>query len=493
MRSRAGVGATFPPEGLAVRRLPRLALVLAVFTSGTAPRAARAGDPAEDAKAEERKQKIEEAKRAIAQDREAFQARVDSAIDRGVVWLRGQQRNTGNFPAFGDHLPKDTYQPMDLGVNALVLLTLAKSGVTPDDKALKRLESYCGSDYAKMKGQKWVKVYTAATLIMALDALYNPAEPGPPQALTDRYGNTPAAPKKKPCKYPPTVARWIEELVDFLRKSQLLAVGGWRYPGNDIGAPAGDVDLSNTQYALMGLNTAARCGIHVPNDVYLKALDYVTKEQEKDSDAGSTELFHENPAWEPGFDDPPRFLSSGKTKTRGWTYLQGLKEPCTGSMTVAGVTCLAIVKERLADTGKLTPAIQHRIDRALLDGLGWLTDAYTVEDNPVVPPAPAMWHYYYLYGLERIGSLTGVKWLGKNDWYREGADHLVGAQQKDGGWMSAADRDKTKPADNTESAVVQTCFALLFLKRATAPPAVPITPPALTGGDDEPPQDGRGR
>jgi hypothetical protein len=159
-------------------------------------------------------------------------------------------------------------------------------------------------------------------------------------------------------------------------------------------------------------------------------------------------------------------------------------------MTTAGIACLAIVKERLGETGKLTPALAQRLDVGLLDGLAWLTDTFTVTDNPVVPPAPAMWHYYYLYGLERVGSLTGVRFVGKNDWYRQGADHLLGAQKKEGGWESAIGAGK--PADNTESDIVQTCFALLFLKRSTTPPAVPITPPSLTGNPDAPPVDNRG-
>ena len=46
-------------------------------------------------------------------------------------------------------------------------------------------------------------------------------------------------------------------------------------------------------------------------------------------------------------------------------------------------------------------------------------------------------------------------------------------------------------ADENESEVVQTCFALLFLKRSTSPPTVPITPAALTGGE-APPVDLRG-
>ncbi len=95
-----------------------------------------------------------------------------------------------------------------------------------------------------------------------------------------------------------------------------------------------------------------------------------------------------------------------------------------------------------------------------------------------------MWHYYYLYGLERTGSKTGVRWIGKNDWYREGALHLLQAQEASGGWKSAAGAGK--PADETESEVTQTCFALLFLKRATRKPVIPVAPPVITGGEGAP-------
>jgi hypothetical protein len=70
-----------------------------------------------------------------------------------------------------------------------------------------------------------------------------------------------------------------------------------------------------------------------------------------------------------------------------------------------------------------------------------------------------------------------------------GADHLVAAQEKTGGWASAAMQDK--PADNTESEITQTCFALLFLRKATRKPWVPVTPPVLTGSGDAPPADNR--
>jgi hypothetical protein len=163
-------------------------------------------------------------------------------------------------------------------------------------------------------------------------------------------------------------------------------------------------------------------------------------------------------------------------------------EGTTGSMTTAGLAGLAIVKERLTEAGKLPPDAARRIDAAMLDGLVWLSEAFTVEDNPVLPSGGAPWHYYYLYGLERVGALTGLVHVGKNDWYRKGAEHLLRAQEKEGGWKEAQGAGRMN--DEHESAVCQTCFALLFLRRATTPPAVPVTPQALTGGD-APPSDNR--
>ena len=48
--------------------------------------------------------------------------------------------------------------------------------------------------------------------------------------------------------------------------------------------------------------------------------------------------------------------------------------------------------------------------------------------GPIRPPAPndgGLWHYYYLYAMERAGRLTARRKIGEHDWYREGASHLV--------------------------------------------------------------------
>ena len=466
-----------------MRRLAVLALVLLLPTSIRLPSNAHADDAADA-----RRAKIDAAKKAQAEETRAFETKVNAAIDAGVAFLRTKQKSGGNFPAYGDHLVANEYNPLDLGVNALVLLTLAKAGVPAEDKAVDRLKGWCFANYANMKGLKKVMTYPAGVLLMALEALYHPVAKDEQDVKRDRYGTT-ITRKKTPCKYPGPVASLVEELVKFVRDALVPKVNGWRYPGNTQGSPDGPVDLSNTQYALLGLNAAGRCGATVPPDLYLKVLEYLLATQLKDG--LPTEIFVQNADWEPGADDGQRWLSTGKRTARGFPYMPGSKEGTTGSMTTAGIACLAIVKERLGEAGKLTPELAHRIDGAMLDGLAWLTDVFTVTENPVVPAGGAPWHYYYLYGVERVGSLTGLRHIAKIDWYRAGAEHLLGAQEKDGGWRRAGAKAGAM-ADENETEIAQTCFALLFLKRATTPPTVPIAPKVLTGGGDDAPADARG-
>jgi hypothetical protein len=143
-------------------------------------------------------------------------------------------------------------------------------------------------------------------------------------------------------------------------------------------------------------------------------------------------------------------------------------------MTTAGLAALAIVKERLQALNSLDAALSGRITPALVDGLAWLSKNYSVEKNP---GQGSGWHYYYLYGLERVGAFTGLQHIGKHDWYREGAEVLLKAQQADGRWPWPEGPEMAKASSD----MIETCFALLFLRRATVPPAQPLGP-VITGG-----------
>ena len=124
--------------------------------------------------------------------------------------------------------------------------------------------------------------------------------------------------------------------------------------------------------------------------------------------------------------------------------------PATGSMTTAGVACMAICQEGLWRSRKFKGGDRKKSRDSVRDGLAWMQVHFTVTENPGHPRKAH--HMYYLYGLERMGMLTGTRWLGTHDWYKAGADLLLERQTPiHGGWGNH----------------VNTSFGILFLKRAT--------------------------
>jgi hypothetical protein len=65
---------------------------------------------------------------------------------------------------------------------------------------------------------------------------------------------------------------------------------------------------------------------------------------------------------------------------------------------------------------------------------------------------------YFLWTVERVGVLYHVREMDGKDWYRWGVELLLQAQKDDGSWHEGNYWGSTMPID--------TCFALLFLKRA---------------------------
>lgn len=65
---------------------------------------------------------------------------------------------------------------------------------------------------------------------------------------------------------------------------------------------------------------------------------------------------------------------------------------------------------------------------------------------------------YYLWTVERCGVLYKRRDISGKDWYRWGAELLLDHQTADGSWM-AGNYPGSMP-------ITDTCFALLFLKRA---------------------------
>ncbi len=148
----------------------------------------------------------------------------------------------------------------------------------------------------------------------------------------------------------------------------------------------------------------------------------------------------------------------------GWFYADkpgaGFHAGTQASMTAAGVASLFITQDYVGPGqaakcgGNVTSPSTEAIDK----GLKYMAD-HLADWTPNITfgePKAAQYGCYTLYGVERIGVASGLKYIGTTDWYAYGADWCVKNQGKAGGWRSANDSDNT-------------AFALLFLARGRAP------------------------
>ncbi len=179
-------------------------------------------------------------------------------------------------------------------------------------------------------------------------------------------------------------------------------------------------DNSNSQYAALGLRACHDAGIVIPQEVAQQALK----------------------AWE-------RSQRDG-----AWNY-QRSKKQGYGSMTGGALGSMVIYHYILNEPWMKDPAIQN--------GLKWMAENFTVQENPSAANGPkhAATTHYYLYAMERLGILYGTETIGARSWYPEGARWLLETQRADGSWLTAKSKGTTEVWD--------TCFAILFLRRATRP------------------------
>lgn len=210
-------------------------------------------------------------------------------------------------------------------------------------------------------------------------------------------------------------------------------------------------DNSNSQYALLGLRACHDAGIVIPREVTARARAW-WRESIQDTDM-------------PGKDGKPAVASGPGLigSPGGWCYAgKAHGHQPYGSMTAGAVGSLAICGYIL---GEKNP----RREIAVLRGLEWLGREFTVTGNPGPSehvPDTGWMVGYFLYALERAGMLCGVETIGGHRWYAEGANELLKRQGGDGSWLSPSPHGDRSREINT---VWDTCFAILFLKRATRP------------------------
>jgi hypothetical protein len=193
----------------------------------------------------------------------------------------------------------------------------------------------------------------------------------------------------------------------------------WQFGG--FGYPEGTMDLSNSQYGALGLLIGHQAGAKISPRTWAGVLRSTLRCQNDDGGFG----YRENGA-------------------------------SNGSMTVAGLTVLYATLAAHGEKG-LPAKWRTQVRESLAMGLEWLINNFRVDVNPKSGPGGKRWSYYYLYGIERMAALGNLRLIGDRDWYSEGAGYLIRNQRDNDSWGTASGEES-----------VNTCFALIFLARATA-------------------------
>ena len=301
------------------------------------------------------------------------------------------------------------------GVTSLCTLALLNSGVPVDDPVIQKSLAY-------LRGLgKPDKVYSTALQTMVFCA----ATPEKDRYLISRN------------------VRWLENAQ--IDEADALRRGTWTY--SETG---GNGDNSNTQFALLALYEADRVGVKVNPRTWRLSHAYWEDCQKEDG---------------------------------SWGYVED--QPSTGSMTCAGITSMIITSDRLSqgDATVSGDTIQccgeQETVKPIEDALTWMGNHFSVERNPsgtsgIGGAVGSDSLLYYLYGLERVGRLSGRRFFietrrtggtDRHDWYRRGAEYLVaGPGRPDSllGFWKGDGRVENNP-------IIATPLALLFLAKGRRP------------------------
>ncbi len=327
--------------------------------------------------------------------------KVKTSIAGGVGYLVSKQRDDGGWDEPRDDKNIAQYHG---GTTALSLLALLHcDGILSDDPPREKARKLAiQKALANLRKIDSPKVYVRALQTMALAEARNAQD--------------------RPL---------IEANVKWLLEARVKKAGqfiGWGYENR---AESMTSDASNSQYAMLALWYARQAGVKIDREVWVGIQNYYTRSQSKDG------------WWNYSLDYGPTD-----------------KDRPSLTMTVAGLCGLTIAgmelnggREQWQPNGVFKNCGAYGDDANTAKALAWISKNFTLDFSDRA--------YYHLYGLERAGRLTGMRFFGEHDWYREGCEFLVKRQEPGGGWKTGGGWDRWPH--------VNTAFALLFLSKGRTP------------------------
>ena len=383
-------------------------------------------------------------------------SRVNTAIARGIVFLRKKQGRNGSWGgttgggAYGGGV-RGLRLSHPAGPSALVLYALLHCGRTLKDPMVRR-----AFEHLHQKQREPGTSYEVSALLLAVTA-------------TAKRGSGEHAGRN--WKLSGRNRGWAAALAAHLVEKRTAR--GWRYNlQNQVESQAagGSEDLSSTHLAALALFAAQRCGIKTSRAAWEDVLSYSRDQQE----------YEGRSLWIPDPEDPTK---RRRVRARGFAYTLGYGDPeagkPAGSMTAAGIANVEMARYVLSEGGRRRDAWVARADarrtqESILDGIGWLQDNWSPFENPNRRGSNRN-DLSWIFALACAMDLLGLERLGEHAWFDEVGQQLVNRQHKNGCWDTHSSAD---PSDTLDTAL-----ALLFLSR---PARVLIPHPHVTGGRREP-------
>jgi hypothetical protein len=390
---------------------------------------------------------------AHAVDKEA----VNAAIDRGVASLKKMQDQDGAW----------SYSQQPMGSTSLVALTLLECGVPKNDRSIQK-----AAKVVRNAGLRLSSTYSLSLAILFLDRLGQVEDTPLIESMLVRLmaGQDASGGWTYECvtisdaevkrvtdemqsgkrvlrgggrdlsKMPEKGKRTSEDLPKEIQAQLKVVAQAAARPAMGIGA-----DNSNTQFATLALWVGRRYG--VPTQAALKRIDQRFRSSQ-------------SPAGEWGYTSPPGGLGP-------MMAMIPMRGQYRGTMTCAGLLGLACghgasvdTKRAKAKDDKITADVSRDAnikaglkvlaDNSIGKPLGWTGTGVP----PKGIPAASGKAYYFFWSLERVAVILGLETIGKKDWYNWGAEVIL-ANEVNGTWHG-----------EYGTGGVDTCFALLFLKRS---------------------------
>jgi len=327
-----------------------------------------------------------------------------TAVARGVNALLLTQAPDGSFayvtstrrprPPGGG---KRATSMMDYGATALAVFALRSAGVPGDAWPMRKALRYLRGGGAEMRLASASYTYGISLAIMAMQAC-------DPKGLYDD----------------------IQRLAHRLIAGQHAQHLGWTYQsyGGTGAGRARNIDLSNTQYAILGLRRATMAGQPVPAETWERVQKLM---REAESDASGEWLYS---------------YPNENARTRS-----GMAAIAAASFVIAG----KLLDPNVKRADMLADAQVDRALRTMANRYGRKADYSSLD-------------LYTMYSIERVGALYGIAAFDGLPWHEAAEASLLERQNGDGSWG----RDPVKWFTSW-GRTADTAYALLILRKATTP------------------------